>query len=142
LTATRAEGAGAFATDLLAGASDVDAGETADRKSVGEGKGVDGGGGWATQKEGVSRAGRTLTVDPSGAVFDDLAVGDTRVITVSYDVKDAQGVTVAQTAKITIVCTDDRRAVSTWLTATRAEGAGAFATDLLAGASDVDAGET
>src|SRR5438045_6928432 len=72
--------------------------------------------------------------------FDHLAVGEHSAIVVRYDVKDAQGATVAQTATITITGTNDAPTVSTGLTATRAEVGRAHVWDPVAWASGVDAG--
>jgi hypothetical protein len=48
-----------------------------------------------------------LTVDPTHAAFNSLAVGQSQTIEVSYQVKDAQGATVNQTATITITGAND-----------------------------------
>src|SRR5438128_538700 len=45
----------------------------------------------ATAPAGLSLVGSSLSVDPSNAAFDHLAVGDSVVIVVGYDVKDAKG---------------------------------------------------
>ena len=47
---------------------------------------------------GLSLSGNGLVVDPADAAFQSLAVGESAVITVGYDVVDAQGAAVAQTA--------------------------------------------
>ena len=49
----------------------------------------------ATAPAGLSLVGSSLSVDPSNPAFDHLAVGDSTTITVSYNVTDAQGATVA-----------------------------------------------
>src|SRR5262249_19757812 len=142
LTATAAEGAASFGANLLAGASDPDDGETAtltvtnvsDRKGGGKGKG--------TGPAGCSLSGGEMTVDPGDAAYNDRAVGGHTTIVVSYDVKEAQGATVAQAESITITGTEDGPVVAGALTATAAEGAASFGANLLAGASDPDDGET
>jgi VCBS repeat-containing protein len=93
----------AFSIDLLAGAEDVDSGETA-TLSVQNVNGL---------QDGITLNGNTLDVDPADAAFLYLGVGDTEVITVTYDVKDAQGATVAQSATIRVTGTNDAPAFST-----------------------------
>ncbi len=61
---------------------------------------------------------------------------------VSYEVKDAQGATVAQTETITIHGTNDTPTVTAALTDTANEGDLSFTHNLLDGASDKDDGET
>ena len=77
--------------DLLAGAADVDNGAVLGVA----GFTVTGGDG-----SGVSLNGSDLTVDPDA--YNHLAVGESEVVTVSYDVVDEHGASVAQTATITI----------------------------------------
>src|SRR5207245_1811404 len=91
---------------------------------------------------GVSLSGASLSVDPASAAFDHLAVGEHTTIVVSYNVVDAQGATVAQTETITITGTNDAPVVASALSAGAAEGSPSFTANLLAGASDVDHGET
>src|SRR5436190_1593013 len=86
--------------------------------------------------------GSSLSVDPSNAAFDHLAVGDSVVIVVGYDVKAAQGATVHQTETITITGTNDVPQVAAALTSNVAEGDPGYSLDLLTGASDKDDGET
>lgn len=97
LTAVTSEDDAAFTVDLLAGADDVDQGETA-TLSVQNVTGL---------VDGVTLTGNKLNVDPSDASFQYLAVGESQDIIVSYDVVDAQGATVAQTATITVNGTND-----------------------------------
>lgn len=97
LTAGAAEDAASFNIDMLAGASDVDTGETA-TLNVQNVTGL---------VDGVSLSGNMLTVDPGDAAFQHLGVGDSQTITVSYEVVDAQDATVAQSATITITGTND-----------------------------------
>jgi VCBS repeat-containing protein len=140
LTDTHAEGDASYTLNLLAGASDVDHGETATLTVANVSYTVDGVA--ATSPDGVSLSGHTLTVDPTHNAFNSLAVGEHATIVVSYDVTDAQGATVHQTETITITGTNDAPIVAAALTDNHAEGAPAYTLDLLAGASDVDHGET
>src|SRR4030095_2075990 len=91
---------------------------------------------------GVSLTGHTLKVDPSDPAFDHLAAGEQTTITVSYNVKDAQGATVPQTETITITGTNDIPTVAAALSDSADEGGTSFTRNLLDGASDVDDGET
>ena len=75
-----------------------------------------------TAPAGVSLSGSTLTVDPTDAAFNHLAVGEHTTIVVGYNVTDAQGATVAQTETITITGTNDAPVVASALTDTAAEG--------------------
>jgi VCBS repeat-containing protein len=97
LTETTNEDGAAFSVDLLASAVDADNGETA-TLNVQNVTGLVG---------GITLNGNTLDVDPVDAAFQYLGVGDSEVITVNYEVADAQGATVAQTATITINGTND-----------------------------------
>ncbi|WP_431478321.1 beta strand repeat-containing protein [Massilia eburnea] len=142
LSSTAAEGAGSYTMNLLGGASDADDGETATLSVANVGYSVDGGAVSATAPAGVSLVGSTLSVDPSNTAFNHLAAGAHATVVVSYNVKDAQGATVAQSATITINGTNDVPVVSAALTSTAAEGAGSYAMNLLSGASDADDGET
>src|SRR5438045_8046536 len=74
--------------------------------------------------------------------FDHLAVGEHTAIVVRYNVKDAQGATVAQSATITVTGTNDAPMVNAALMSGAAEGTNSFAMNLLSGASDVDHYET
>src|SRR5207248_1889859 len=103
---------------------------------------IDGGGASGTPPAGFTLSGSTLTVDPTNTAFDHLKVGASTVVLVSYDVKDAQGATVSQTETVTITGTNDAPTVSGALTATAAEGTASFTANLLAGAGDLDDGET
>uniref|UniRef100_UPI00356278DE beta strand repeat-containing protein n=1 Tax=Sulfitobacter sp. TaxID=1903071 RepID=UPI00356278DE len=132
LTAAAAEDDAGFTVDLLDGASDVDAGETATLSVQNV----------SALPDGVTLSGTTLSVDPSDASFQSLAVSETRELAVSYQVVDAQDATVDQTATITITGTNDAPVVAAALTAAADEDDASFTVDLLAGASDVDAGET
>ena len=142
LTDTAAEGASSFTKDLLTGATDPDHGETATLTVAGVQYAVDGGLASGTAPAGVSLSGSTLTIDPTDAAFNHLAVGEHTTIVVSYNVTDAQNATVAQTETITITGTNDAPVVASALTDTAAEGASSFTKDLLTGATDPDHGET
>ena len=122
LTGTAAEGDSSFTKDLLTGATDPDHGETATLTVADVQYSVDGGLASGTAPAGVSLSGSTLTVDPTDAAFNHLAVGEHTTIVVSYNVTDAQGATVAQTETITITGTNDAPVVASALTGTAAEG--------------------
>ena len=142
LTSTAAEGSAAYTVNLLAGAADVDDGETATLSVTNVSYTVNGGAPSGTAPAGVSLSGNTLAVDPTNAAFDHLAVGQHATIVVSYLVQDVQGATVAQSETITITGTNDAPVVSSALTSSAAEGAASYTLNLLSGASDVDDGET
>lgn len=112
LTYDAHEGDASHMLDLLAGASDVDHGETASLTITNVSYVVDDGASSATAPAGVSVSGSSLTVDAANAAFDHLAAGDTTTIVVSYDVTDAKGATVPQTETITITGTNDAPIVS------------------------------
>src|SRR5213079_1913835 len=103
--------------------TDPDDGETATLAVAGVQYAVDGGLASGTAPAGVSLVGSTLTIDPTNAAFNHLAVGEHTTIVVSYNVKDAQNATVAQTETITITGTNDAPTVTAALTSTAAEGA-------------------
>jgi VCBS repeat-containing protein len=142
LTVTAAESDVAFTANLLAGASDVDTGETATLSVTNVKYAVDGGTASATAPTGISLTRATLSVDPKNAAFDHLAQDVTTTIVVSYEITDAHGATTTQTETITITGTNDAPVVAAAQTVTAAESDCAFTADLLAGASDVDTGET
>ena len=56
--------------------------------------------------------GSTLSIDPSDAAFQSLALGAVLSIAISYDVVDSFGGVVAQTATITITGTNDAPTVN------------------------------
>jgi VCBS repeat-containing protein len=138
------EGDASFSRNLLDGASDADHGETATLSVDHLTYAVDGGTASTTLPAGITLGpdGHTLTVDPTAPAFNHLAVGEQTVITVSYDVKDAQGATVAQTETITIKGTNDAPVVAAALNNNAYEGDASFSRNLLDGASDADHGET
>ncbi|MET4116006.1 VCBS repeat-containing protein, partial [Bradyrhizobium sp. JR1.5] len=139
LTSTAAEGAPSYALDLLSGASDADHGETATLSVAAVSYAVDGGTASSTAPAGVSLSGSTLTVDPTDAAFNSLAVGEHTTIVVSYNVKDAQGATVAQTETITITGTNDAPVITAnGGSLSYTENQAATAIDALLTVSDVD----
>ena len=129
LTAAANEDDAGFTLDMLAGASDIDNGVILSVTNV------------TGLASGVSFVGSTLTVDPSDAAFQSLAVGATLDIVVSYDVTDEHGASVAQTATITITGNNDAPVVTAAITASGFETDAIFAVDLLANASDIDVGD-
>ena len=86
----------------------------------------------AGDASGVTVSGNSLTVDPNA--YNSLAVGESEVITYSYNVIDGNGGSVAQTATITITGANDAPTVSSAVTATATEDDASFSVDLLAGA--------
>jgi large repetitive protein len=104
------EGTGTFTVNLLAGASDVDAGETPTLKV----SGLDA----ATLPAGFTlNSNGTLTVDTNDAAYNSLTPGAKEVVTLSYNVVDVHGATVAQTATITITGTNDAPVLTASMTA-------------------------
>ncbi len=91
VTATATEDDPPLSVDLLAGASDPDTGDTL---------GIAGLTLVSGDARGVTVAGTLLNVDPSA--YNDLAVGQTEVITCSYSIVDGNGGLVSQMATITI----------------------------------------
>src|SRR5207237_1221124 len=126
-----------FSRDLLAGASDVDHGETATLSVANVMYSIDGGPASSSAPVGVNLGGdgHTLTVDPTHSVFDSLALGEHSTITVSYDVQDVHGALVHQTETITINGTNDVPVVAAPLSDSANEGDSSFNRDLLSGAS-------
>jgi VCBS repeat-containing protein len=126
LTASADEDDATFDVDLLAGAADVDHNAVLSVTDV------------AGLEAGVSVTGSTLSVDPSDAAFQSLELGEDKVITVTYNVTDEHGASVAQSATITITGTNDIPTVAAALTGAADEDDATFDVDLLAGAADVD----
>ncbi|WP_226700156.1 Ig-like domain-containing protein [Qipengyuania gaetbuli] len=120
-----------FDVNLLAGASDPDAGDTL---SVANFTLVDG------DADGMVRSGGALSVDPSA--YEYLAIGESVVVSFSYDVIDGNGGSAAQTATVTITGANDGPQVTAAIEAGASEDDAGFDVDLLAGASDPDAGDT
>ena len=142
LTASTDEGAATFTRDLLAGASDVDNGETATLTVTDVRYSIDGGEATGAAPAGVSVTGHTLSVNPAADAFNSLAQGQTSTIVVSYKVMDTHGATVNQTETITITGTNDAPTVTAALSAGAHEDDSAFTLNLLDKASDVDQGAT
>ena len=130
LVQTAAEAVATFTADLLAGASDLDAGETATLAVTNVTYAVDGGPASATAPAGLSLTGSVLTIDPTSTAFNPLAVGAVQTIVVSYFIQDAQGATVSQTETITITGTNDAPTVSATAAAGFTEALDASAQDL------------
>jgi large repetitive protein len=105
LTSSASEGAASYTLNLLTGASDADSGDTYS---------LNGATASATVPAGFSRTNGVLTIDPTNSAFNSLAVGQSSVVVVYYNVVDAQNATVAQTATITINGTNDRPTLSTF----------------------------
>ena len=128
LTGAANEDDAGFTIDMLAGASDVDTGAVLSVANI------------VGLVAGVTFAGSTLTIDPSDASFQSLALNEDLVITITYDVVDEHGASVPQTATITITGTNDAPTVAAALTASTNEDDAGFTVDMLDGASDVDNG--
>ncbi|PUE44765.1 hypothetical protein B9Z45_16615, partial [Limnohabitans sp. 2KL-17] len=110
ITSAALEGAASYTLNLLQGASDVDAGDTATldvQTLTYKVAGMATGNAGADLPAGITLSGSTLSVDPTNPAFDNLAAGATRVIEVSYLVKDVGGLNVNQTVSITITGTND-----------------------------------
>ncbi len=97
ITAGVTEGSGSQSINLLAGASDVDTGETATLAVTGV----------SPLPAGVTLSGNSLVVDTDDTAFNGLAAGATQIINVSYTVQDVHGAPVAQTAEITVTGVND-----------------------------------
>ena len=109
ITRAEDEGDALFMVDLLEGATDDDNGETLTLTVTDVMYKVDSGSFSSTAPAGFTLNATTkmLSVDPTNEAFNSLAVGDEKVITVSYNVRDAQNAPVMQTATITIKGTND-----------------------------------
>ncbi|PUE46836.1 hypothetical protein B9Z45_16360, partial [Limnohabitans sp. 2KL-17] len=143
LASNASEGDSSYTVNLLQGATDADAGETATLSTQSLTYQVNGGTASATLPAGVSITGNTLTVDPANAVFNSLAFGQSQVIVASYQVTDVQGASVNQTATLTISGTNDAPTLSA-NTQTASYANDATAQTVFSGAfiSAVDAGQT
>ena len=147
ISAEESEDAPSFIVDLLAGASDADSNDTLSVTNVriDDGTGpVDvnaeaGTNGVQAQAYGASNAnsisGSNLSIDLS--LYQYLAVGETLVLTVTYDVTDGSAVT-SNTAVLTIIGENDIPTVISGLSVTASESDGPIALDMLTGASDID----
>jgi VCBS repeat-containing protein len=128
---TVTEDDGTISVDLLDGASDPD---TSDTLSVDGLTLIDG------DASGITDNGNSLSLDTSA--YESLAVGESEVIHYSYNVIDADGGSVAQTATITITGANDDPEVSGPVVVTVTEDDGTISIDLLDGASDPDSSDT
>ena len=104
--------------------------------------GVATGNGGSNRPSGVMLTGSTLTLDPTHAIFDYLAVGEHITILVDYSVIDHAGGSVAQTETITINGTNDAPTVLNAESSTVSEGEASYNMNLLLHASDPDTSDT
>lgn len=120
------DGAGAF-LDLLTGATDADAGATFAVTGLG------------ALPAGLTLLpdGRTIAIDPADAAFQDLAIGEVRVLTLTYGVTDDRGATVPQTATVTVTGTNDGPSLAAGHLAAVEDGAG-VTLDLATLGDDID----
>jgi uncharacterized delta-60 repeat protein len=148
LTSTSAVRTQAFWSNLLAGASDADAG---DHLSVtGLTYTVNGGASSAQAPSGIQLINNQLLVDPSNTAFSNLTTGQSETIVASYTIADDHGGSVAQTNTIVIgspaidpiVLSNHAPTVVAPLATTFSKGSQAFWSNLLSGATDVDARNT
>ncbi|WP_197995013.1 fibronectin type III domain-containing protein [Gimesia panareensis] len=95
---------------------------------------------WSGDAGGVSVNGMTLTVDPG--YFNDLAVGETAVLSGTYEVVDSQGAAVAQSVTLTFEGQNDAPVVSDAIAVTYSEDDAVDTLDLLEQASDPDRGDS
>ncbi|WP_232093388.1 fibronectin type III domain-containing protein [Gimesia panareensis] len=95
---------------------------------------------WSGDAGGVSVNGTTLTVDPG--YFNDLAAGETAVLSGTYDVVDPQGGVVAQSVTLTFEGQNDAPVVSDSIAVTYSEDDAVGSLDLLEHASDPDTGDS
>ena len=86
-------------------------------------------------------ASSSFTLDPSHASYENLAAGQTRVVTVNYGVTDGVATTPASLSW-TVTGTNDAPIVSGAVTGLAQEGGGSSSLNALANASDVDSGAT
>ncbi|HEY6815169.1 MAG TPA: cadherin-like domain-containing protein, partial [Croceibacterium sp.] len=96
VSSTVNEDAASYTLDLLAGASDADAGDVLSVANLQLVSGDD---------SGITIAGNTLEVEPGA--YDALAAGESVVVSYSYDIEDANGGAVSQTATITVEGVND-----------------------------------
>ncbi|WP_333834242.1 VCBS domain-containing protein [Rubrimonas sp.] len=115
--------------DLLAGSSDVDEGDVLTTRN------------FAGQAAGLRLEGDLVTVDPGDQAFQALAAGEKREIALSWDVIDGNGGVAQQTASIIVTGVNDDPTVGPALSLAVTEDGPVATLDLLAGASDVDAGD-
>jgi VCBS repeat-containing protein len=136
------EGSSVTSVNLLTGATDPDTAETAGLTISGVTYTVNGQLIGSTAPSGVSLSGTTLSIDPTNAIFNSLAQGQTLTLLVNYNVVDAHSASVAQTATLTMTGTNDAPTVSNVVTGSATEGTGTATVNLLTNATDADSGET
>ncbi len=111
LTNAQTEATGKFDVNLLAGATDADAGETATLSVVDNSLTykVDNALASTNVPGGLSHAAlsNVLNIDTNAQAFDYLAAGEKTKVLVSYQIKDAQSVVVQQTATVIVSGTND-----------------------------------
>ncbi|MCC9599647.1 cadherin-like domain-containing protein [Stieleria sp. JC731] len=130
LTVTATEDDGTSVIDLLSGATDADG----DTLSVSNFSFT------AGDTSGATLSGNNVNLDPSA--YNTLAVGESVVITATYDIIDGNGGSVGQTLSLTVTGVNDPPVVSGPISETRSENATSFTIDLLQNASDVDSSDT
>ena len=123
------EDAGIAFVDLLAGAGDVDAG---DRLSVGGLRGL---------PAGITLEGNRLPVDLDDDAYQSLAAGATMPREIRFFVADAADARVERTLDLTVTGINDAPVVIGTIGAEAEADDKPFTLDLLAGTSDVDAGD-
>lgn len=117
--------------DLLSGASDPDTSDSLNVANIVLTSGA---------PAGVTIVGNSLDIDPSA--YNSLAVGESEVISYSYDIVDGNGGSVAQTATFTITGANDAPIATDDVFATDEDTAlNIAAVGVLANDSDIDAGD-
>jgi VCBS repeat-containing protein len=106
--------AGTFSVNLLQNATDPDRGAALSIANV------------VGLVAGLTLVGTTLTVDPANAAYLSLADGQQQPITITYDVIDGQGGSVAQTATITLTGVNDAPTVTGAVVANGTEDGGSL----------------
>ncbi len=144
LTLATTEGNAPVVRDLLAGASDVDSGETATLSVTNIRYAIDGGLESTTIPHGITFPdAHTINIDAAG--IQHIPAGVTETIVVSYDIQDIHGATVAQTETITIIGVNDRPELSagtnfTTITEDQTTNSGQFVSSFATGITDPDDG--
>jgi VCBS repeat-containing protein len=128
VTGSAQAGAVPSSINLLANASDPDTGAVLSVTSV------------TGLAAGFALVGNTLTVDANNAAYQALAQGEQQTITISYNVVDEFGASVAQAANITVIGQNDAPTVSGAIAANGTEDAGSLVVNMLTNAADVDNG--
>ncbi|MBD3647181.1 MAG: cadherin-like domain-containing protein, partial [Pseudomonadales bacterium] len=129
---TKTEDDPVFSLNLLTNASDEDAGDVLDATNISLTSGDDAG-------VTIDDLNNELDVDPNA--YNSLAVGESIVVSYSYDVVDGNGGSVGQTASITINGVNDSPVVSGPESATQTEDDATFSLNLLTNASDPDSSD-